>query len=269
MDYLAFLTFILATGLYWFMGPGGPLHAINIQSPFQAQVDGESSSSARLLWLVGAPTVAFAVACAILESLFGGAAMLLIGTTALFFSFGREDYPTITQRFLARARAGDNEGAAMVVESAGGNAEADDEDDFSDIASVFFSKMALQRWFGPVIYFFLLGPAGAVAYRLAHATQATGTPIGESVMRVIEWLPSRLMVLSFAVFGDFDRTLGHVVEKGGSLQSSTDEFFEDAIDAALDEANTSSVHERLSGLFRLLDRSSLLWLGVFALLVLV
>lgn len=251
------------------MGAGGPLHNIDAQSPFRAQVDAESSSNALLLWLVGAPTAIFSIAFTILEGLFGSAAMLLIGTAALYFSFGREDYPTITQRFLARARAGDNEGAAMVLESAGGNAEADDEGDFADVASVFFSKMALQRWFGPVIYFFLLGPAGAIAYRLAHATQATSTPIGESVMRVIEWLPSRLMVLSFSVFGDFDKTLGHVLDKGGSLQQSTDEFLEDAIDAALDESQASSVYERLSGLFRLLDRSFLLWLGVLALLVLV
>ena len=157
----------------------------------------------------------------------------------------------------------------MVVESAGGNAEADDEGDFADVAAVVFSKMALQRWFAPVIYFILLGPAGAVAYRLAHSTQATSTPIGESVMRVIEWLPSRLMVLSFSVFGDFDKTVGHVLDKGTSLQPSTDEFFEDAIDAALDESQASSVYERTSGLFLLLDRSFLLWLGVLALLVLV
>ena len=74
-------------------------------------------------------------------------------------------------------------------------------------------------------------------------------------MRVIEWLPSRLMVLSFSVFGDFDKTRGHVLDKGTSLQPSTDEFFEDAIDAALDESQASSVYERASGLFRLLDRS--------------
>ena len=110
---------------------------------------------------------------------------------------------------------------------------------------------------------------GAVAYRLAHSTQATSTPIGESVMRVIEWLPSRLMVLSFSVFGDFDKTLGHVLDKGTSLHPSTGEFFEDAIDAALDESQASSVYERTSGLFRLLDRSFLLWLGVLALLILV
>ena len=103
MDYLAFLTFIVATGLYWFMGPGGPLHSIDVQSPFRAQVDAESSSNARLLWLVGAPTAIFVIALAILEEMFGGAAMLLVGTASLFFSFGREDYPTITQRFLACA----------------------------------------------------------------------------------------------------------------------------------------------------------------------
>ncbi len=74
----------------------------------------------------------------------------------------------------------------------------------------------------------------------------------------------------FAVFGDFDKTLGHVVQKGPSLQPSTAEFFEDAVDAALEGDKSELVaYERLSGLFRLLDRSFLLWLGISALFVLV
>lgn len=269
MDYLAFLSFIVATGLYWFMGPGGPLHAIDLQSPFKAQIDEQSGPNAVLIWLVVVPTATFAVAFAILESLFGGAAMLLVGTATLFYAFGRDDYPTLTQRFLARSKAGDNVGAAMVIESAGGEVKAGDEDDLADLASVFFSKMAMQRWFGPIVYFFLMGPAGAVAYRLAQEAQSASLPISDSIMRIIEWLPSRLMVLSFAVFGDFDKTLGHLGGKGLSLQPSTAEFLEDAVEAALTDISSSSLYERVNGLFRLLERSFLLWLGVLALFVLI
>lgn len=175
----------------------------------------------------------------------------------------------MSQRFLARTRAGDNEGAAMVIESAGGDSSADDVDNFGDVAASFFSLMALQRWFGPVIYFLLLGPTGAVAYRLAHLTQKTKTPVSGSLMRMLEWLPSRLLVLSFSVFGDFDKSIEHLTGKGMTLDVDTGDFLEDATDAAVMLPIDASVYDRLAAVFHLLERSFLLWLGAVALLVLI
>ena len=197
MSYLAFLSFIVATGLYWLMGPGGPLHSIDFLSFFRSQIseEEEGSSTRAALILVVAPSVLFALLYVLVESAFGAAAMLLLGTAALFFSFGREDFPTLSQRFLARARVGDNEGASMVIESAGVDSLTNDIDGFGDVAASFFSLMALQRWFGPVIYFLLLGPVGAVTYRLAHLAQETNTPLSDYLMSMLEWLPSRLLVL--------------------------------------------------------------------------
>jgi AmpE protein len=271
LSYLAFLSFIAATGLYWLMGPGGPLHTIDFLSIFRSQIsdEDEGSSARTALILVVAPAVVFALLYILVEGVFGGAAMLLLGTAALFFAFGREDFPTLTQRFLARARVGDNEGAAMVIESAGGDSSADDVDDFGDVAASFFSVMALQRWFGPVIYFLLLGPVGAVAYRLALLTQETKTPLSDSLMRLLEWLPSRLLVLSFSVFGDFDKSIEHLTGKGMTLDVDTGDFMQDAVDAAVTPESEASVYDRLARTFHLLERSFLLWLGAVALLVLI
>ena len=271
MSYLAFLSFIVATGLYWLMGPGGPLHSFDFLSVFRSQISEEEagSSTRSALILVVAPSVVFALVYILVESVFGSAVMLLLGTAALFFAFGREDFPTLTQRFLARARVGDYEGAAMVIESAGGDSAADDVDDLGDVAASFFSVMALQRWFGPVIYFLLLGPIGAVAYRLAHLTQETKTPLSDSLMRLLEWLPSRLLVLSFSVFGDFDKSIEHLTDKGMTLDVDTGDFLEDATDAAVTSKADASVYDRLSAVFHLLERSFLLWLGAVALLVLI
>ena len=271
MSYLAFLSFIVATGLYWLMGPGGPLHSIDFLSVFRSRISDEEEgpSTRSALILVVAPSVVFALLYILVEGIFGGVAMLLLGTAALFFAFGREDFPTLTQRFLARVRVGDNEGAAVVIESAGGDSSAHDVDDFGDIAASFFSVMALQRWFGPVIYFFLLGPIGAVAYRLAHLMQETKTPLSNSLMRMLEWLPSRLLVLSFSVFGDFDKSIEYLTGKGMTLDVDTGDFLEDATDAAVTLPGDASVHDRLSAVFHLLERSFLLWLGAVALLVLI
>ena len=271
MSYLAFLSFIVATGLYWLMGPGGPLHSIDFLSVFRSQISEEEQgpSTRAALILVVAPSIVFALLYILAEGFFGGAAMLLLGTAALFFAFGREDFPTLTQRFLARARAGDNEGAAMVIESAGGDGSVDDFDDLGDVAASFFSVMALQRWFGPVIYFLLFGPIGAVAYRLAHLTQETKTPLSDFLMRMLEWLPSRLLVLSFSVFGDFDKSIEQLTDKGMTLDVDAGDFLEDATDAAVTLPDDASVYDRLSAVFHLLERSSLLWLGAVALLVLI
>jgi AmpE protein len=157
----------------------------------------------------------------------------------------------------------------MVIESAGGDSSADDVDDFGDVAASFFSVMALQRWFGPVIYFLLLGPVGAVAYRLAHLTHETKTPLSDSLMRMLEWLPSRLLVLSFSVFGDFDKSIERLTGKGMTLDVDTGDFLEDATDAAISLPVDASVYDRLSAVFHLLERGFLLWLGAVALLVLI
>ena len=99
MSYLAFLSFIVATGLYWLMGPGGPLHSIDFLSFFRSQIseEEEGSSTRAALILVVAPSVLFALLYVLVESAFGAAAMLLLGTAALFFSFGREDFPTLLE----------------------------------------------------------------------------------------------------------------------------------------------------------------------------
>ena len=120
MSYLAFLSFIVATGLYWLTGPGGPLHSIDFLSVFRSQISDEEGgpSTRSALILVVAPSVVFALLYILVEGVLGGAAMLLLGTAALFFAFGREDFPTLTQRFLARARVGDNEGCLLYTSDA-------------------------------------------------------------------------------------------------------------------------------------------------------
>ncbi|MEC7610351.1 MAG: hypothetical protein VX814_01065, partial [Pseudomonadota bacterium] len=112
MSYLAFLSFIVATGLYWLMGPGGPLHSIDFLSVFRSQISDEEEgpSTRSALILVVAPSVLFALLYILVEGVFGAAAMLLLGTAALFFSVGREDLTPINQPFISISPRGDTQG---------------------------------------------------------------------------------------------------------------------------------------------------------------
>jgi len=76
---------------------------------------------------------------------------------------------------------------------------------------------ALSRWFGVLFWFVLLGPAGALGYRMIqliarHASFAEGLDarqhdLAESAARILDWAPAHLMALTLALVSDFDPVL--------------------------------------------------------------
>ena len=73
---------------------------------------------------------------------------------------------------------------------------------------------ALSRWFGVLFWFVVLGPAGALGYRVvqllarhsafnAHVDMAQRAWL-ERCARVLDWAPSHLMALTLALVSEFD-----------------------------------------------------------------
>lgn len=78
-------------------------------------------------------------------------------------------------------------------------------------------RAGLRRWFGVLFWFLLLGPVGAVLYRLAVLSAEDGflrnlppqTAVGARILRgVLEWPVAQLMTLSMALVGNFDAVYG-------------------------------------------------------------
>ncbi|MBU0593411.1 MAG: CobD/CbiB family protein [Gammaproteobacteria bacterium] len=74
---------------------------------------------------------------------------------------------------------------------------------------------AYRKLFGIILWFMLLGPAGALLYRLAQILAQKWGGLNEQefgnfgnfsvrVFAWMEWLPARLTALSFAIMGDFE-----------------------------------------------------------------
>lgn len=72
-----------------------------------------------------------------------------------------------------------------------------------------------QHVYAPIFWFVVLGPAGALLYRLAlfFRTQWVGhaevevlgfSRFAEQAFRIIDWLPLRLTAIGFAIVGDFE-----------------------------------------------------------------
>jgi AmpE protein len=76
---------------------------------------------------------------------------------------------------------------------------------------------ALSRWFGVLFWFVLLGPAGALGYRMvqliarngafADLLDARDSELAERTARILDWAPAHLMALTLALVSDFDAVL--------------------------------------------------------------
>ncbi|CAN7240756.1 hypothetical protein LJR168_003354 [Pseudoxanthomonas sp. LjRoot168] len=81
---------------------------------------------------------------------------------------------------------------------------------------------ALRRWFGVLFWFLLLGPVGAMLYRLAvHSRASEALPEqnrrGTQVLTTaLEWPVAQLMTLAMALVGNFDTVFTAWREAGGT-----------------------------------------------------
>src|SRR5690625_862878 len=146
---------------------------------------------------------------------------------------------------------------------------------------------ALKRRFGVVFWFLLLGPGGAVLYRLAqrlggHAdTDAERRGAARRFAEGMDWPASHLMVFAMALVSDFDAVIGAWREWHRAPTRSPWTFEPgflgtvaragvDADVAAGDEGenDTGNPVIELTDTRRLLLRVLLVWLAVMAVLVL-
>lgn len=160
-----------------------------------------------------------------LDAMLYGALGLLFGIGVLFYCWGPRDLdldvdaivdaPDAATRSAAIARLSPN-GADMPTL----------------VVAVFHA--ARRRWFGVLFWFLLLGPFGALLYRLAertvdHSGEAAPPPAQAAAWRhllaILDWPVAHLMTLALAVVGHFDAVYGawrdwHAANEGGGFDFS-------------------------------------------------
>jgi AmpE protein len=141
----------------------------------------------------------------------------------------------------------------------------------------------LKRWFGVLFWFAVLGPCGALLYRLAQLLAGVpnlGNPVlAQKFAALLDWVPAHLMALSLALASNFDavftswRDYHHAHSQG---YASLDLGFLDAIARASVDADVAAgeghedAHSPLIALddaMVLVRRVLVVWLTLIALLV--
>ncbi|WP_426687343.1 beta-lactamase induction protein [Rhodanobacter ginsengiterrae] len=172
---------------------------------------GDTSGGARVALTLGLPTALCALAAWWLGwSPLGALLHLLFGLAVLLYCFGPREFEADLEAILHAPDGVSREAAAQNLADLGQpvawNAPALGEA---------IAYAALRRRFAVLLWFFLLGPAGALLYRLAQMLGRDDTihldPAAERaggyVANALDWLPAQLLTFTLAVVGHWDAVL--------------------------------------------------------------
>ena len=163
------------------------------------------------------PLLVFA-ACALLDLVLGhvlfGLPAFAFGVGVLFWSWGPRDLETDIEAVLKAPDSERRHAAAQALRPDPALAALPFEP-AALIEATFAS--ALSRWFGVLFWFVVLGPAGALAYRVVqllgrHASFAADMDAGqrrllERTALVLDWAPAHLVAMALALVSDFDAVI--------------------------------------------------------------
>lgn len=83
---------------------------------------------------------------------------------------------------------------------------ADDLSPGDAVAAI--TRAALRRWFTPLFWLLLLGPAAALAYRMLEQSWHEDDDVMALWLAVFEWPVAQLMALTLALVGNFNSVIG-------------------------------------------------------------
>ena len=128
-------------------------------------------------------------------------------TLVLCYSLGRGDFAPETASYALACNDGAWDVAANKAQRQGADLTGLIRGDWPQLHHRMLEATAYQgfeRLFAVLFWFVFLGPAGALLYRLSFLyARAHREQIGQRWLWALEWLPVRLLGVSFAVTGNF------------------------------------------------------------------
>ncbi|GGY31991.1 membrane protein [Rhodanobacter panaciterrae] len=245
----------------------------------------DTSGSGRIVLALLLPTVLCALLWWLLgHTPLGGLLQLLFSLAVLLYCFGPREFEADLEAILGAPDGPSREAAAQML-----------ADDGSPIAwsapalGVAIAYAALRRRFAVLLWFFLLGPAGALLYRLAQTLarndslqlDSSSRSAAHYVANALDWLPAQLLTFTLAFVGHWDAVIGawrrwHSQAAATSWYGSEPGFLGAAaqadvlIDIEAGDGYAEEHSDPLAELVRLrgvLLRALLAWLSVAALIV--
>ncbi len=172
------------------------------------RVDAEAwNNGYTVLALLLVPLVLVGLVQALLDTPMHGLPGFLFAVVVLFYAWGPRDL----DRDVEAAASADPVDRPLVVRSAFGR----DVPGSALAAAGLVGRAAQRRWFGPLFWFVVLGPVGALLYRLADlvahddngVVPAEQQAVVQRLQAILDWPVAALIALGTAIATDFDSVL--------------------------------------------------------------
>lgn len=257
---------------------------------------------AALLLIYGLPLLVLLALLVILDGQLAGLPTMVLHVLVLLVAFDRTQPGHMAKEFLRRWNDADEEACALYLEEALELPENDTPRDCESLSEFFsqqFVYLFFERMFVMFFWYMLTGPVGIViayiSYQLrdSHREGVAAALVDcvALVISILEWLPVRLVALTFSLAGNFVRCFE-------SLSKSLWEFDRNADTAAMlhsyarcalsgmvsaedelevegelsevspEESARAQKSREIAALVSLLERSQAIWLVVLAVVTL-
>ena len=272
---MSFLVLLLALLLEKFSGWRQRIQRDGFWLHWLTSAEGNSRLSSApelaLSLLVLLPVVLLGLLLVAIEPLMYGWLALPVHLLVMIYCLGRGDVMAALGPFRDAWRRGDVEAAYLVAErdlGVGGEGQAS----LLRNVQAYLLWQGFQGFFAVIFWYALLGPLPALAYRLlamveAHSTQAPLRDQAARLRHILDWLPVRVLGLSFGLVGNFVAVTQTMLHELLSWSIPAVRLLEDnalaAADIAEPEVGEAGVAS-LDTLWQLLIRSAVLWYGCLA-----
>jgi AmpE protein len=166
------------------------------------------SSVTGFLFYFGVPLLIVGLLNLVLVSTLGTLGAVLLAIAVLIYTFGPHDLDTDIDSII---HADDDDAQAKALNDLLGDHTNEDDEASQATAVEYVFRESLQRWFGTIFWFVLLGIYGAVMYRLADRLTAGDLQLEEDqsalftrLRQIMDWPVAQLMTLALAIATDFD-----------------------------------------------------------------
>ncbi|WP_372864403.1 regulatory signaling modulator protein AmpE [Spongiibacter sp.] len=280
---MEFFAILIAWAAVQFWGSGALLQHDSWLPHYRRMLRYIPQPQLRLAVFAMAPVLLIALLVWLLGPLVFGLPLFLLSVAVLLYSLGRGDFHIQLRLYLNAWRRGDLEGAFLYGQHFSSelcDSGADNALQMHNAVRKAVFYQGFERWFAVVFWFFLLGPAAALLYRLLFITSQDALvsqderDLSKTLLYYLEWVPVRLLGFAFALIGDFE---GSFSRWRGMLLSElpSDEYLNElgsgslpsVVDAELDgERFVQQAADELQAVQQLLSRSLLCWVAVMALM---
>ena len=271
------------------------------------RLEGYDTQRWRAVLLLLLPSCVLLILLWIVEGVWFGLISFGVHIALLLVLFDPVHLRSWTQRYLSHWREEDFEGAYLYLQARNPSLRleySDDQEAVHTQCSRFLLITSFERLFAVVFWYLVLGPAGALAYfvllqmRREHdidASQDFEQPWLTRLEFVLEWVPARLLGLTFALAGEFEATFNCLRGYATEAQSTAAEVVLACANTAIgrtqkplsvhdsedkDSVNTLVIDiereseplttlqyaQQIEDVLNLLDRSQIIWVGALALL---